>query len=611
MAIRDWRIGTRLGLAFGLMGVLMLVVFVAAWLGARHVDQQVRDSDAIRDLAFAAEQWAGLTRLQVGRTQAIARFGDNRELLEFFQKQIAATREQVDRFEKQVAEGIGLTDQQAAFERVRQLRAAQIAARDELMATVRAGDMERARQLAEARYRPAAQAYVEAQQALSDVLIKEAEQRVAQAREANQLAQGLQLAALVVALVLGVGVAVSLTRGIVRPLREAVEVAGAIAQGDLSHRLHTGRGDELGDLLRALQAMQDALRSAMGRIRSASDLVASAAAQIAQGNQDLSARTESNAASLELTSTSLQQFTEGVRHSADAARTANQVAQQAADAAKRGGQAVRDVIGTMQGIEASSQKIADIIQVIDGIAFQTNILALNAAVEAARAGEAGRGFAVVAGEVRQLAQRSAQAAKEIKALIEESVARVQQGGQQVEAAGRTVEEIVQGIQRVADVIGEVTAATTEQSESIVQVNEAVSQLDQATQQNAALVEQASAAAESLRQQAGELLQVVAQFRTGEQLPAAVAAPVPKPSLPKGAAPRKPAGPPKPLPAALTRREPTLPKPAVAPAAAAKAAAAPVPRPPAAAPVPAAPAVPRPPAAAPKPAAPADDDWETF
>ncbi|WP_132962489.1 methyl-accepting chemotaxis protein [Tepidimonas ignava] len=593
MAIRDWKIGIRLGLAFGLMIVLMLMVFVAAWVGARTVDQHVRASDAITDVAFAAEKWTALTRQQVARTQALARFGDNPELLAYFQQQIAATREQVDQLEKQVADSIGLSSQQSAFERVRQLRAAQIAVRDEVMAAVRAGDMERARQLAESRYQPAAQAYTAAQQALSDALVKEAEQLVDQAREAARVAQWLELAALVVAVVLGIGVAVSLTRGIVRPLREAVAVAGSIAQGDLTHRLHTSRGDEVGDLLRALDAMQTALRQAFARIRGASDQVASAAVQIAQGNQDLSARTESNAASLEQTSASLQQLTDGVRHSADAARTANQVAQQAADAAQRGGAAVREVVGTMQGIDASSRKIADIIGVIDGIAFQTNILALNAAVEAARAGEAGRGFAVVAGEVRQLAQRSAQAAKEIKALIEESVARVQQGGQQVETAGRTVEEIVQAIQRVADMIGEVTAATAEQSDSITQVNAAVSQLDQATQQNAALVEQATAAAESLRQQAAELQRVVAQFRTGDNLPVAVEpTATSKPSLPKVAPPRKPAGPPKPLPGAAARREPSLPKPAPATAKAPAAAASKA-------------------GPAPKPAAADDGEWETF
>ncbi|TSE20881.1 Methyl-accepting chemotaxis protein I [Tepidimonas alkaliphilus] len=563
MAIRDWKIGIRLSLGFGFMMLALLVVLGTAVWSARHVDEHVRRSDALTELARIAEKWPALTRLQVTRTQAVARFGDNPELLNHFQQQIAGTSELVSQLEKQLAERIQISGQVAAFERVRQLRAAQIAARDEVMAAVRAGDMERARALTASRYEPAAEAYLKAQQELADALVAEANTVIDEAREAAELGEKLELIITALALVVGTLVAVSLTRGITRPLREAVTVAGAIAQGDLTQRLHTGRGDEVGELLRALEAMQSALRQAVGRIRGSADSVATAAVQIAQGNQDLSARTESAAASLEQTSASMQQLTDAVRHSAEAARTANQVAQQASDAAQRGGAAVREVIGTMQGIESSSQKIADIIQVIDGIAFQTNILALNAAVEAARAGEAGRGFAVVAGEVRALAQRSAQAAKEIKALIEESVARVQQGSQQVDAAGRTVEEIVQAIQRVADMIGEVTAATTEQSDSIVQVNAAVAQLDQTTQQNAALVEQATAAADSLRQQADELLRVVAQFRTGEQLPVPAGAPASavRPSLPRGVV-RKPAAAPKPLPTP-SRREPTLPKPAAA------------------------------------------------
>lgn len=594
MAIRDLKIGTQLALGFGTVLVLMLVVLAAALVAAAEVERAGDQAVALQKLARTAERWQSNTRWQLDRTEAMVRFGDDPEVLAYFRQQIAATREQVDALQKQVQDTIGISSQRAKLEQVMQLRQAQIAVRGEVMALVQAGQMQQARDMLQQRYRPATEAYLNAMDELADAIVGEAEQAWADAQALANRAQLIEIAVALLALLVGTGVAVSLTRGIVRPLREAVAVAGSIAQGDLTHRLHTARGDEVGDLLRALDAMQAALRQAFASIRGASDQVATAAVQIAQGNQDLSARTESNAASLEQTSASLQQLTDGVRHSADAARTANQVAQQAADAAQRGGVAVRDVVGTMQGIEASSRKIADIIGVIDGIAFQTNILALNAAVEAARAGEAGRGFAVVAGEVRQLAQRSAQAAKEIKALIEESVARVQQGGQQVETAGRTMEEIVQAIQRVADMIGEVTAATAEQSDSIAQVNAAVAQLDQATQQNAALVEQATAAAQSLRQQAAELQRVVAQFRTGDNLPVAVeSTAAPKPSLPKVASPRKPAGPPKPLPGAAARREPSsLPKPAQ-PAAKAPAAAASKAGP------------------APKPAVADDGEWETF
>ncbi|MEW6694221.1 MAG: methyl-accepting chemotaxis protein [Pseudomonadota bacterium] len=264
-------------------------------------------------------------------------------------------------------------------------------------------------------------------------------------------------------------------------------------------------------LAQRLKAVIGRIATAVAGIRAAVQQIETAAAEIAGGTQDLSRRTESAAASLEQTGASLQHLTESVRHSADAARSANELAAQAADTTRRGGETVAQVVSTMADIQASSQKIADIISVIDGIAFQTNILALNAAVEAARAGEAGRGFAVVAGEVRALAQRSAQAAREIKALIETSVAKVQAGSTQVQQAGQTMDDIVRAIQRVADTIGAITHTAHEQSEGIGQVNAAMGLLDQSTQQNAALVEQSAAAAEALREQAQRLQQAVAVF----------------------------------------------------------------------------------------------------
>jgi methyl-accepting chemotaxis protein len=303
-----------------------------------------------------------------------------------------------------------------------------------------------------------------------------------------------------------------LQRTICRPLKQVVQVAAAIGNGDLTVRIDTTRHDEIGDVMRSLQHMTASLAGMVGDVRASTDSISTASSEIASGNQDLSARTEQTASNLQQAASSMEQLTGTVKQSADSARQANQLASSAAEVAARGGQVVSEVVSTMDEINTRSKKIADIIGVIDGIAFQTNILALNAAVEAARAGEQGRGFAVVAGEVRSLAQRSAAAAKEIKGLIGASVEKVESGSRLVADAGRTMEEIVHSVQRVTDIIGEITAAASEQSDGIGQVNSSVVQLDQMTQQNAALVEQSAAAAESLKDQASRLAQVVSAFR---------------------------------------------------------------------------------------------------
>jgi methyl-accepting chemotaxis protein len=297
-------------------------------------------------------------------------------------------------------------------------------------------------------------------------------------------------------------------------LTRAARVAREVAEGNLDVEVAVDRQDEIGDLQKALGAMRDSLSHTVSQVRSATDSINTASSEIASGNQDLSARTEQAASNLEETAASMEELTSTVSQSADAARQANQLAASASEVAVRGGQVVSQVVSTMEEINHSSKKISDIIGVIDGIAFQTNILALNAAVEAARAGEQGRGFAVVASEVRSLAQRSAEAAKEIKGLIGTSVDKVETGSRLVADAGQTMSEIVGSVQRVSDIIGEITSASSEQSNGIAQVNTAVSQLDQMTQQNAALVEQSAAAAESLKDQATRLAQVVQVFRLG-------------------------------------------------------------------------------------------------
>jgi methyl-accepting chemotaxis protein len=302
------------------------------------------------------------------------------------------------------------------------------------------------------------------------------------------------------------------SRSIVGPISYARNIAQKMAGGDLTMDIRNQGGDEASHMIASLQEMQKALRRLVGEVRSTTSGITLASSEIAAGSQDLSQRTEQSASSLQQTASSMTQLTGTVKQSAESAQQANRLVSSAADIAARGGQVVSQVVGTMGEIDASSKKIADIIGVIDGIAFQTNILALNAAVEAARAGEQGRGFAVVAGEVRSLAGRSAQAAREIRTLIGASVERVEAGSRLVVDAGKTMEEIVGSVQRVSDIIGEITAAAAEQSSGIGQVNDSVGQLDRMTQQNAALVEQSAAAAESLKDQAVRLQGLVDQFR---------------------------------------------------------------------------------------------------
>ncbi len=382
-------------------------------------------------------------------------------------------------------------------------------------AALRAGDMQQASQLVHGPMLKLFEPVRDEVNALIKIQLTEAARMDAASENAYKWVRVLCLSGLALGLLVAAVVGTFLIRGIVRPLEQAVDLAHAVAAGDLTREIEVESRDETGRLMQALKDMNAGLARIVGQVRGGTDTIATAAGQIAAGNLDLSSRTEQQAGALEETASSMEELTSTVRQNAENARQANVLAASASEVAGKGGAVVSEVVTTMANINASSKKIVDIIAVIDGIAFQTNILALNAAVEAARAGEQGRGFAVVASEVRTLAQRSAAAAKEIKTLIDDSVEQVQVGSQLVDRAGATMADIVDSVSRVTDIMAEISAASREQSAGIEQVNVAINEMDQATQQNAALVEEASAAAQSLRDEADQLARAVAAFRIND------------------------------------------------------------------------------------------------
>ncbi|MES2091081.1 MAG: methyl-accepting chemotaxis protein [Pseudomonadota bacterium] len=385
------------------------------------------------------------------------------------------------------------------------------------VAALRANDLTGAQRIVQDQFLPLYAPVDEGITALMQLQIQAAKQAYETALNRYNHIRMTSIVAIAGGLLMSTVFGIMLVQGISRSLRQAIEISNAVAQGDLSQPILVDGHDEVAQLLKALSAMRTQLSSVVIKVRQNAESVASASTQIAQGNHDLSGRTEEQASALEETAAAMEQLGSTVRQNADNAKQANQLAVGASSVAERGGTMVAQVVDTMQGINDSSKKIADIISVIDGIAFQTNILALNAAVEAARAGEQGRGFAVVASEVRTLAKRSADAAREIKALIIASVDRVEHGTQLVDQTGATMVEIVTAIKRVTDIMAEINVASNEQSTGVAQVGEAITHIDQTTQQNASLVEESAAAAESLRAQAQQLVSTVAVFKLTQQV----------------------------------------------------------------------------------------------
>ena len=548
MSIRNLKIRTRLMVAFGLMVALILIIGGTAVLKSRSLNGELGKvvNDYYPRVTEAYQIKAAVAANEVALANMLAyREPDN------VKAQIGAlhaTRKQISDLFKTLGDVITSAEGKTALERAQAPRAQVLALQDKFLEAIDMGLTGDAATLLEKEMPAPIKTYKET----IDGLLKLENELMGHAADvATASVQSMlwiiALASLI-AIALGVALAWSIIRSIVRPLHEAVGVANAVADGDLTRHIDASGNSETAHLLQALRRMQEGLIKVVSHVRQDSDGVATASAEIAQGNQDLSARTESQASALEQTAASMEELNSTVRQNADNARQANQLAQNASGVASQGGTVVADVVRTMKEINESSGKIANIIQVIDSIAFQTNILALNAAVEAARAGEQGRGFAVVASEVRSLAGRSAEAAREIKQLIQASVERVEAGSALVDKAGSTMSEVVQAIQRVTDIMGEISAASNEQSEGVTQVGEAVAQMDQATQQNAALVEEMAAAASSLNAQAQALVNSVAAFRlNGAQ---ATAAPRPAPAVATRAVPAPST---KPLPAPAAAR----------------------------------------------------------
>ncbi|MGI4718706.1 MAG: methyl-accepting chemotaxis protein [Janthinobacterium lividum] len=559
--ISNIKIGKRLGLGFALILAMTVLIACAGVWRLGEVASATRDMMAAPlTKERLITDWYSLNYASIRRTAAIVKSTDP-ALGPYFKEDAAASVKKAAELLKQIEPLVAGDKEKALFAAILEQRKTYSASRDGAVKAKADGNAEEAARILEQEFTPAATKY---QDLLQNLVVMQrgsiddtAKAIDAAARHSTTIITMLTAAAVA----LGALLSWLLTTGITRPIRSAVDVAETVAGGDLTRRIDASGGDETGALLRALRHMNDSLVGIVTQVRSGTDTIATASSEISAGNLDLSSRTEQQASALEETAASMEELTTTVRQNADNARQANQLALTASSVATQAGTVVEQVISTMGSINDSSKKIVDIIGVIDGIAFQTNILALNAAVEAARAGEQGRGFAVVASEVRTLAQRSAAAAKEIKGLIGDSVEKVEAGTKLVDQTGETMGQVVDAIQRVTDIMGEITHASQEQTGGIEQVNSAIGQMDEVTQQNAALVEEAAAAAASMQDQAAKLADVVGVFK----LDAHAAAPAAKAAAPRTRTLALPAKAPRPSARAARAAAPAA-TPAPAPAA---------------------------------------------
>jgi methyl-accepting chemotaxis protein len=514
MNLSNLKIGTRLGVGFGLVLILLIII---ATMGVSNMSALNANTDALVNKEWAKAKLTTKTldnvRGSIARVFQIVAETDPQESAKAQERLAANTKGFNDAIEK-LEPMLYLPEGKKMLGEIKVARDTYVSSSGKVMALLKAGNRDEASKMAFSETYKALHAFANEVRDLNDFQQKLFDERGAQSTETYQSARTQMLILSIIAIIIGMGFGWWITGSITGPIHNAVEVAQTIAAGELGSHIDVSSNDETGQLMQALKEMNESLNNVCSQVRAGTDTIATASCQIAAGNMDLSSRTEEQASSLEETAASMEELTGTVRQNADNARQANQLAVTASDVASKGGAVVAQVVDTMGAINASAKKIVDIIGVIDGIAFQTNILALNAAVEAARAGEQGRGFAVVASEVRNLAQRSAAAAKEIKTLIDHSVENVEIGTKLVDQAGVTMHEIVESVKRVTDVMSEITAASQEQMQGIDQITVAISQMDTVTQQNAALVEEAAAAAATMQDQAANLTQVVSVFKLG-------------------------------------------------------------------------------------------------